>query len=74
VSPKLPAMRADELVKLLEKHGFIKISQKGSHLKMRRLVDSNTIIVPIHSVKNIKTGLLLSILNRAGIDVSELRK
>lgn len=29
-------MYAKELVKLLEKNGWIKISQSGSHLKMRK--------------------------------------
>lgn len=73
MSPKLPVMKPDELIKLLENQEFIKVSQKGSHLKMRRFTDNTTIIVPVHSGKNIKPGLLLSILNRAGIDVSELR-
>jgi predicted RNA binding protein YcfA (HicA-like mRNA interferase family) len=29
-------MYAKELVKLLEKNGWVKISQKGSHLKMKK--------------------------------------
>ena len=73
MSPKLPVMKAEELIKLLELHGFRKVSQKGSHLKMKSEI-GETIIIPLHSGKNIKPGLLLSILNRAGIDVSELRK
>ncbi|MBQ6970829.1 MAG: type II toxin-antitoxin system HicB family antitoxin [Synergistaceae bacterium] len=30
--------------------------------------------VPVHSGRNIKPGLLLSILNRAGIDVNSIRR
>ena len=73
MSPKLPIIKAEELIKLLEHNGFIKVSQKGSHLKMRS-ENGDTVIIPVHSGKNIKPGLLISILNRAGIDVSELRK
>ena len=73
MSPKLPTFKASEIIKLLEHNGFIKIGQKGSHIKMRSL-DGTTIVIPSHSGKNLKTGLLLSILNKAGIDISELRK
>ncbi len=73
MSPKLPVIKAEELIKLLEHKGFMKVSQKGSHVKMRS-ENGEIVIIPIHSGKNIKSGLLLSILNRAGIDVSELRK
>ena len=73
MSPKLPVMKPDELVKLLESQGFKTVSQKGSHLKMKSEI-GETIIIPMHSGKNIKPGLLLSILNRAGLDISELRR
>ena len=73
MSPKLPVIDAYELVKLLESHGFMRVKQKDSHLKLRSS-DGTTIIVPVHSGKSIKPGLLLSILNKAGIDVSELRR
>ena len=73
MSPKLPVMKPEELVKLLEKQGWQKISQKGSHLKMRS-ESGDTLIIPIYSGKNIKPGLLLGILNRAGINVSEIRR
>ncbi|MBQ7196006.1 MAG: type II toxin-antitoxin system HicA family toxin [Synergistaceae bacterium] len=73
MSPKLPVMKPDELIKLLEREGFQIISQKGSHLKMKSET-GETVIIPVHSGKNIKPGLLLSILNRVGFDVSELRR
>jgi len=72
MSPKLPAMKAEELIKLLKSHGFRAVSQKGSHVKMKSEA-GETIIIPVHSGKDLKPGLLLSILNRAGINVSELR-
>lgn len=67
MSPKLSVMKPLEVVKLLERHGFYKISQSGSHLKMRN--DAKiTIIVPIHQGKDIKIGLLSAILKKAGIN------
>lgn len=73
MSPKLPVMKPEELIKLLESQEFKIISQKGSHLKMKSET-GETIIIPVHSGKNIKPGLLLNILNRVGLDVSELRR
>lgn len=73
MSPILPVMTADELINLLKFHGFVKVGQKGSHVKMRS-PENVTIIIPAHSGRNIKPGLLLSILNRAGIDVNSIRR
>ena len=73
MSPKLPVLKADELIKILERNGFIKAGQKVSHIKMRSF-NGITVIVPVHSGKNIKPGILLSILNKSGIDVNELRR
>ena len=41
------AMRAKDLIKLLEHNGWHKVSQKGSHLKMMR--DKQIEIIPIHN-------------------------
>lgn len=73
MSPRLPVITADELINLLKRNGFVKIGQKGSHVKMRS-PENITIIIPNHSGKNIKPGLLLSILNRAGIDINNIRR
>ncbi|HCQ30768.1 TPA: hypothetical protein DIU27_00085 [Candidatus Collierbacteria bacterium] len=56
-----------EVVKRLKRLGFEKISQKGSHLKLRSLGTRNirTVIVPMH--KQIAQGTLKSILLQAKI-------
>lgn len=55
-----------EMVKLLEKNGFEKISQNGSHLKMKNEKIGKIIIVPIHG-KDLKKGLEQAILKDAGL-------
>ena len=57
-------MTAKDLVKVLEKNGFIFVSQKGSHLKLRR--GPMIIIVPMHK-GDLKTGLERAILKQAGL-------
>ena len=60
------------LVKSLEKLGFYKVSQAGSHLKMRGIKDGQlrTTIIPMH--KDIATGTLTSILRQTNLTKSEL--
>jgi predicted RNA binding protein YcfA (HicA-like mRNA interferase family) len=58
-------MKPKELVKLLEKEGFIFVRQSGSHAIYRK-AGSKIIVVPIHS-KDIPTGTLMSILKDAGL-------
>jgi predicted RNA binding protein YcfA (HicA-like mRNA interferase family) len=55
---KLPQVSGKEAVRVLEKIGFIKIGQKGSHVKLSRIRDNHrqTVIVPMHRV--IKPGTL----------------
>ena len=55
-----------EMVKLLEKNGFEKVSQNGSHLKLRNETTGKTIIVPMHG-KDLKRGLEQAILKDAGL-------
>ena len=66
MSPKAPVLKPDELIHLLERHGFVKISQEGSHVKMRNQ-ENTTIIIPVHQGKDLKKGLIRAILRQAGI-------
>ena len=64
---------AKELIKILKKLGFSKISQRGSHLKMRGIIDGKlqTVIIPMH--KEIAVGTLSSILRQANLPKQDLQ-
>ena len=72
--PKLPRVKATEAIKALEKLGFVKVRQKGSHVIMKKqLSDNNTqigCVVPLHN-KTLAVGTLKSILNQANVSVDE---
>ena len=59
---KLPVLKPSELVRLLERLGFQRIRQKGSHLYLRH-PDGRATVVPIHRGEDIPPGLLRSILH-----------
>jgi predicted RNA binding protein YcfA (HicA-like mRNA interferase family) len=66
VSPNLPRVSGRETVTALGKAGFVQISQKGSHVKLRN-DDGLTAIVPMH--RELAAGTLRSVLRQAGLDV-----
>jgi len=71
--PKLPILKPRQLTKKLQKLGFVKDHQTGSHLVMYRPDDGRRAVVPIH-LKDISKGLLAAILRESKIDVKEFLK
>lgn len=70
---KLPLLSSKELCKFLEKEGFEFIRQKGSH-RFYRHSNGRTTVVPMHSNKDIKRGLLKGILNEIRMTREEFFK
>ncbi|MGF1603406.1 MAG: type II toxin-antitoxin system HicA family toxin [Thermosynechococcaceae cyanobacterium] len=62
--PKLPAVKGTKVISALEKTGFQRIRQKGSHVRLKH-PDGRVVTVPIHAGKVIGKGLLLKILRDA---------
>jgi len=70
---KYPILPPDDIIKALQKIGFYKISQKGSHAKYRKDgTPTRTAIVPMHD--EVARGTLQSILEQAGITLEEFKE
>ena len=52
---------------MLERLGFVRIRQRGSHVILRR--DGVGCVVPLH--RQVKTGTLSAILRQAGVSADE---
>lgn len=65
--PKLPHVSGAAVVKALEKLGFVKVRQSGSHVIMRR--GSKGCVVPMHG--EVKVGTLAGLLRQADISPDE---
>ena len=72
--PRFKRLSSSEVVKILEKFGFQIHSQRGSHIKMRRVAKTGkeTLTIPNH--KQLDTGTCRAILRQASkyISFSEL--
>ena len=61
--PKFPRVSGAEALRALERLGFEKVRQKGSHVVMRR--GSNGCVVPMHA--ELKVGTLGALLRQAEV-------
>jgi predicted RNA binding protein YcfA (HicA-like mRNA interferase family) len=71
MSNNTPSYKPKELIKLLEKKGFIFDRASGSHYLFMLPDGSKRVIVPMHN-KDLPAGTLHNILKQAGIDKNEL--
>ncbi len=71
--PKLSPINASRLIKIFEKEGFVKIRQKGSHVRLEHL-DGRKTSVPVHSGESIGVGLLRKILRDANLTPQQFNK
>lgn len=65
--PRLPVVSGADVVRVLERLGFVVKRQRGSHIVMRR--GASGCVVPNH--REIKTGTLSGVLKQAGISAEE---
>lgn len=61
-------MKAKELLKLLEKDGWQKVAQCGSHLQLKHSSKKGKVTIPMHN-GDIPIGTLKSILKQASIEL-----
>lgn len=65
--PKLKRLSGQDVVRILESFGFAQVSQRGSHVKLRRVLADGlkqTLTIPAHS--ELDTGTLKAIYRQAG--------
>lgn len=70
---KLSPIRARELIAILERLGFQKVHQKGSHVRTKH-PDGRRTTIPLHSGEKVGIGLLRKILRDVNISRAEFDK
>lgn len=60
-------MKCSELMRLLRRDGWIEVSRKGSHVKMRHPTKPGVVVVPDHGSKELAPGTERSIRKQAGL-------
>lgn len=69
--PKLPAVKSREVIRFLEKNGFILDHASGSHFIFYHPTSKRRAVVAQHN-RDIPKGTLLSLLREAGFSRADL--
>ncbi|HEY7427478.1 MAG TPA: type II toxin-antitoxin system HicA family toxin [Gemmataceae bacterium] len=68
---KLRVLSGQETCAILQRHGFQRVRQRGSHILMQRVTDAGTTTVPVPDHKTLRIGTLRSIIRQSGLSRSE---
>jgi predicted RNA binding protein YcfA (HicA-like mRNA interferase family) len=60
-------MKCSEAYRIITKAGWVKISQNGSHVKLKHPVKSGIIIFPDHGNQELGKGIQKKLFKQAGI-------
>jgi len=72
MSPKLPVISGEDVIRVLRKFGYAVVRQKGSHIRLRNESDPARLPVTVPMHKELAKGTLKNILNDSGIGIDEL--
>jgi predicted RNA binding protein YcfA (HicA-like mRNA interferase family) len=73
MSARLPALKAKDVLRALERAGFVLHHVTGSHYILKHPHKSLRVTLPWHK-RDLKRGTLASIMDQAGLTVSEFAK
>jgi len=70
--PRLKVLSAEDVIKILGSFSFFILSQKGSHIKLRRVINqtNQTLTIPNH--RELDKGTIRAIFNQASRYLPEI--
>ena len=68
---KVPSLDYDKVVRALQRAGFIVVRQRGSHIRMQKRVEEETIKITIPAHKPIKRSTLSHIIKSSGLTLED---
>ena len=68
---RLRVLSGREVCEILERHEFVEVRRRGSHVVMQRRLSDGTVTVPVPDHSELKIGTLLSIIRQSGIPRAE---
>ena len=71
--PKLPVLSGKRLLRLLLKHGYTALRQKGSHVFVENADGTVGTAIPLHGNEDLGPGILTSILRDLDMTIDQLR-
>ena len=72
MSPRVPWVRPEQVVRALERDGWVRARQRGSHLTLKKR-GYPPVAVPMHN-RDVRPGTLRSILDDAGLSIERFQE
>ncbi len=66
---KVPSLSYLEIVKALQRDGWVVVRQRGSHIRLQKHVDEEVLKVTVPAHRPVKRSTLSHILRQARLDV-----
>jgi predicted RNA binding protein YcfA (HicA-like mRNA interferase family) len=70
VSPKVPSLNYDKIIRTLQRDGWVVVRQRGSHIRLQKRMGDEVLKITIPAHKPVKRSTLSHILKQARLDPS----
>jgi len=67
---KVPSINYDKVICALRRHGWVVVRQKGSHIRLQKHTEQETLKLTVPAHRPIKRSTLSHILKQAKLDVN----
>ncbi|MBE7560399.1 type II toxin-antitoxin system HicA family toxin [bacterium] len=68
---KLRVLSGADVCAILERHGFLVVRRRGSHVVVQKSLPGGTVTVPVPDHPELRIGTLQSIIRQSGVPRSE---
>lgn len=68
---KVPSLPYDQIIRALQRDGWVVVRQKGSHVRLQKHTVAETLKLTIPAHRPVKRSTLSHILKQARIDVTD---
>jgi predicted RNA binding protein YcfA (HicA-like mRNA interferase family) len=71
---KIPSLNYDKVIKVLQRDGWVIVRQRGSHIRLQKHIEKETLKITVPAHKPIKRSTLSHILKQARITADDFLK
>jgi predicted RNA binding protein YcfA (HicA-like mRNA interferase family) len=68
---KIPSLNYDKVIKVLQRDGWVIVRQRGSHIRLQKHIEKETLKITVPAHKPIKRSTLSHILKQARITADD---
>lgn len=70
MSPKVPSLSYEKIVRALQRDGWIIVRRRGSHIRLQKRTEDETLKITVPAHKPVKRSTLSHILKQARMDLA----